>query len=155
MYATNKHEWLEAVFGFGVRTGRDDGPVTQEIGSVSCLEGRLLTFPNILQHRVSPFALADRTKPDHRNRSLPRRPAHTHHFVCKRAPAKGGLVGGKGKVFKERGVELPPHRAAEHGHREPRWVPDHDGRSEAVQAGADGGEKRGFSGALMLVRLTQ
>ncbi|QMW46270.1 hypothetical protein G4B11_009725 [Aspergillus flavus] len=29
-------------------------------------EGRLLTFPNILQHRVSPFSLADRSMPGHR-----------------------------------------------------------------------------------------
>ncbi|KAJ6184217.1 hypothetical protein N7519_005518 [Penicillium mononematosum] len=28
--------------------------------------GRLLTFPNTLQHRVSPFSLADNTKPGHR-----------------------------------------------------------------------------------------
>jgi hypothetical protein len=33
---------------------------------VACTEGRLLTFPNILQHRVLPFSLADRTKPGHR-----------------------------------------------------------------------------------------
>jgi Protein of unknown function (DUF4246) len=33
--------------------------VVQEVGSVVCKEGRLLTFPNTLQHRVLPFALAD------------------------------------------------------------------------------------------------
>lgn len=31
-----------------------------------CQEDRLLTFPNILQHRVSPFSLTDRSKPGHR-----------------------------------------------------------------------------------------
>lgn len=31
-----------------------------------CNEGRLLTFPNSLQHWVAPFSLADRTKPGHR-----------------------------------------------------------------------------------------
>lgn len=31
-----------------------------------CREGRLLTFPNIVQHRVSPFSLADKSKPGHR-----------------------------------------------------------------------------------------
>lgn len=31
-----------------------------------CKEGRLLTFPNSLQHRVYPFELADKTKPGHR-----------------------------------------------------------------------------------------
>jgi hypothetical protein len=38
----------------------------QEVGSVLCSEGRLLTFPNILQHRVQPFSLADGTKRGHR-----------------------------------------------------------------------------------------
>lgn len=31
-----------------------------------CTEGRLLTFPNILQHQVQPFSLQDPTKPGHR-----------------------------------------------------------------------------------------
>lgn len=46
--------------------GRNDGNVTQTLGSVSTREGRLLAFPNILQHRVSPFSLADKSKPGHR-----------------------------------------------------------------------------------------
>ena len=29
-------------------------------------EGRLLTFPNVLQHRIEPFELKDRTKSGHR-----------------------------------------------------------------------------------------
>lgn len=29
-------------------------------------EGRLLAFPNVVQHRVQPFRLADPTKPGHR-----------------------------------------------------------------------------------------
>lgn len=40
--------------------------MTQDLGGVVCREDRLLTFPNILQHRVSPFSLADRSKPGHR-----------------------------------------------------------------------------------------
>lgn len=40
--------------------------MTQELGSVLCQEGRLLTFPNTVQHRVSSFSLADRSKPGHR-----------------------------------------------------------------------------------------
>lgn len=56
------HEWLQEVFGC------EQGviPLVQEIGDVLCKEGRLLTFPNVLQHRVSPFRLADPTKPGHR-----------------------------------------------------------------------------------------
>ncbi|KAJ2912992.1 hypothetical protein MD484_g7417, partial [Candolleomyces efflorescens] len=38
----------------------------QDVGSVETREGRLLTFPNILQHRVEPFELEDPTKPGHR-----------------------------------------------------------------------------------------
>ena len=38
----------------------------QEIGGVVTREGRLLTFPNVLQHRVGAFKLADPTKPGHR-----------------------------------------------------------------------------------------
>lgn len=36
------------------------------MGSVDTKEGRLLTWPNILQHQVQPFKLADPTKPGHR-----------------------------------------------------------------------------------------
>ena len=38
----------------------------QLLGSVDTREGRLLTFPNILQHQVQPFELEDPTKPGHR-----------------------------------------------------------------------------------------
>ncbi|KAL1965830.1 hypothetical protein VTN77DRAFT_5151 [Rasamsonia byssochlamydoides] len=66
-YQQDRHEFLWDVFGFGDETdSRDESPITQELGSVSCIEGRLLTFPNTLQHRVSPFELADRSKPGHR-----------------------------------------------------------------------------------------
>lgn len=30
-----------------------------------CQEGRLVTFPNVVQHCVSPFSLVDRAKPGH------------------------------------------------------------------------------------------
>ncbi|PPR02045.1 hypothetical protein CVT24_011205 [Panaeolus cyanescens] len=55
------HEWLEIIFGCD-----DDGPGIQDIGRVETREGRLITFPNILQHRVKSFELADPTKPGHR-----------------------------------------------------------------------------------------
>ena len=38
----------------------------QPCGSVETREGRCIAFPNIYQHRVSPFELVDRTKPGHR-----------------------------------------------------------------------------------------
>ncbi|TAQ85949.1 hypothetical protein B7494_g5717 [Chlorociboria aeruginascens] len=60
-YPQDEHTWLSEVFGC-----EQDGPGIQDVGSVLCREGRLLTFPNILQHRVEPFELADHTKPGHR-----------------------------------------------------------------------------------------
>lgn len=47
-------------------SGNGESQITQHLGSVVCREGRLLTFPNIVQHRVSPFGLADRARPGHR-----------------------------------------------------------------------------------------
>jgi len=41
-------------------------PANQIVGQVSTREDRLLAFPNVLQHRVSPFTLQDSTKPGHR-----------------------------------------------------------------------------------------
>lgn len=49
---------------FGVENGKS--PPIQDLGSVITKEGRLLVFPNVLQHRVEPFRLADKTKPGHR-----------------------------------------------------------------------------------------
>ncbi|KAJ5363438.1 uncharacterized protein N7496_009151 [Penicillium cataractarum] len=66
-YEQDRHEFLQAVYGFGPEvSSRDDTNVTQTLGSVVCREGRLLTFPNVVQHCVSPFSLEDRTKPGHR-----------------------------------------------------------------------------------------
>ncbi|KAL4921706.1 hypothetical protein BDW62DRAFT_219052 [Aspergillus aurantiobrunneus] len=66
-YEQDQHEFLQEVFGFGPHVeGRDDTQITQEIGGIFTKEGRLLTFPNKLQHRVSPFSLADKSKPGHR-----------------------------------------------------------------------------------------
>ncbi|KAL3467016.1 hypothetical protein BJX64DRAFT_284164 [Aspergillus heterothallicus] len=53
--------WIGAVYGC-----EDHGPRVQEVISVQCRQGRLLTFPNIFQHRVAPFSLVDRNKPGHR-----------------------------------------------------------------------------------------
>ncbi|KAL4904320.1 hypothetical protein BDW74DRAFT_29391 [Aspergillus multicolor] len=65
-YEQGQFEFLR-VFGFDRNAGSsDDAPITQDLGGVSCRTGRLLTFPNTLQHRVSPFSLADRSKPGHR-----------------------------------------------------------------------------------------
>ena len=60
-YQQDYQDWFSAIFGC-----ESGGPGLQFVGSVETLEGRLLTFPNILQHQVQPFSLVDRTKPGHR-----------------------------------------------------------------------------------------
>ncbi|KAF2450829.1 hypothetical protein P171DRAFT_378205, partial [Karstenula rhodostoma CBS 690.94] len=57
------YTWLEQVWGTPLG---DDGACLQNYGSVETSEGRLLAFPNVFQHRVSPFSLADKTRPGHR-----------------------------------------------------------------------------------------
>lgn len=42
------------------------GDAIQDIGSVLTRPGRALFFPNLYQHHVSPFSLADPTRPGHR-----------------------------------------------------------------------------------------
>jgi hypothetical protein len=64
-YEQDRHEFLQQVYGF-TGEGTNTKGLTQELGGVVCKEGRLLTFPNVIQHRVSPFSLADRSKPGHR-----------------------------------------------------------------------------------------
>lgn len=60
-YPQNHDDWLEDVFGCS-----NWGSSVQYIGAVETREGRLLTWPNILQHQVQPFQLEDPTKEGHR-----------------------------------------------------------------------------------------
>ncbi|EIW52510.1 uncharacterized protein TRAVEDRAFT_134541 [Trametes versicolor FP-101664 SS1] len=48
-------------YGFG---GGD--PLNQRLGHIVAEEGKCIAFPNLYQHRVDPFELADRKKPGHR-----------------------------------------------------------------------------------------
>lgn len=59
-YTNAKDLWLPHIFGC------EDETKCQVIGDVVCRDGRLLTFPNTLQHRVYPFELENKTKPGHR-----------------------------------------------------------------------------------------
>ncbi|KAF8993779.1 hypothetical protein BDQ17DRAFT_1367890 [Cyathus striatus] len=61
MYEQGDHQWLTDVYGL-----ENDGSVVQVLGGVKTSEGRLLAFPNTLQHQVQPFKLTDPTKPGHR-----------------------------------------------------------------------------------------
>jgi Protein of unknown function (DUF4246) len=60
-YDQGVHKFLQDVYGCENLYG-----AIQEVGGIETREGRLLTFPNILQHRVKPFQLLDKTKPGHR-----------------------------------------------------------------------------------------
>ncbi|KAH0169883.1 hypothetical protein KCU67_g2875, partial [Aureobasidium melanogenum] len=42
-------------------------PSLQRLGSVGLPVGRLLAWPNVLRHRITPFELVDKTKPGHRS----------------------------------------------------------------------------------------
>ncbi|KAG9083188.1 hypothetical protein FRC06_004664 [Ceratobasidium sp. 370] len=44
---------------------RDD-PCVNELGSIVTCQDRTIAFPNVYQHKVSPFELKDKTKPGHR-----------------------------------------------------------------------------------------
>lgn len=51
---------------YGANPGMDEHSTNFEFGKVLTRQGRLLVFPNVLQHRVGSFKLADPTKPGHR-----------------------------------------------------------------------------------------
>ncbi|KAG6918567.1 hypothetical protein DXG01_013368 [Tephrocybe rancida] len=60
-YSQDHHDWLHVIFGC-----EQDEPGVQDSGTVGTPEGRLLAWPNVLQHRVEPFGLIDPDKPGHR-----------------------------------------------------------------------------------------
>ena len=62
-YEQDDHGPFSEVFGTD-KLGAE--PAIQELGSIATPHGRLLCFPNTLQHKVEPFQLADNTKPGHR-----------------------------------------------------------------------------------------
>ncbi|KAJ5289038.1 hypothetical protein N7478_002068 [Penicillium angulare] len=66
-YEQDQHQFMQQVYGYSIEL-ENNSPclTTQELGSVVTKEGRLITFPNTLQHCVSPFSLEDRSKPGHR-----------------------------------------------------------------------------------------
>ncbi|OJT09476.1 hypothetical protein TRAPUB_14056 [Trametes pubescens] len=53
--------------GYAVAYGLGRGEaLNQELESIVAVEDKCVAFPNVYQHRVAPFALADRTRPGHR-----------------------------------------------------------------------------------------
>lgn len=66
IYDQDCHEFLQDVYGLTKNEQTGLTETTQVIGGVVCREGRLVAFPNVVQHKVSPFSLADRSKSGHR-----------------------------------------------------------------------------------------
>ncbi|KAJ1647476.1 hypothetical protein LPJ64_001139 [Coemansia asiatica] len=71
-YEQSDERGLDLAYGMFTRM-REEGedndyeiPISQEIGGIRSKKGRCLVFPNIYQHRVSGFELADKTKSGHR-----------------------------------------------------------------------------------------
>lgn len=60
-YEQNDDNGLREVYGL-----EDEDALNQVLGSAPTPAGRCLAFPNVLQHRVGPFRLADPTRPGHR-----------------------------------------------------------------------------------------
>ncbi|GJE90782.1 DUF4246 domain-containing protein [Phanerochaete sordida] len=60
-YEQFDYDGVKAEFGFTI-----DEPLNQQIGSVVTKQGRCIAFPNVFQHQVQPFELADKSKPGHR-----------------------------------------------------------------------------------------
>jgi hypothetical protein len=52
---------VEYVYGF-----RSEEHLIQQLGSVTCIQGRAVCWPNNLQHQVQNFELVDKTKPGYR-----------------------------------------------------------------------------------------
>lgn len=57
----NEYEAIELHFGI-----EQNSEALQDLGHVLTREGRLLAFPNCVQHRVGSFELADKSRPGHR-----------------------------------------------------------------------------------------
>ena len=60
-YPQFDHRAVEQIYGL-----ENEGPTIQNLGSILTSENRLLCFPNVMQHRISPFRLSDLSKPGHR-----------------------------------------------------------------------------------------
>lgn len=60
-YEQGDENGVRTIFGL-----TDDDKMQADAGAVEAIEDRIVVFPNIMQHRVAPFSLADKTKPGHR-----------------------------------------------------------------------------------------
>ncbi|EME79070.1 uncharacterized protein MYCFIDRAFT_116770 [Pseudocercospora fijiensis CIRAD86] len=60
-YEQDDYEHILRLYGI-----EQNGPAIQTLGKVNTKEGRMIAFPNVLQHKVEPFELADKSKAGHR-----------------------------------------------------------------------------------------
>ncbi|KAJ2746285.1 hypothetical protein GGI20_001486 [Coemansia sp. BCRC 34301] len=65
-YEQNDRRGMNCAYGIYEDNADDEVPLSQEIGQIEIKNGRCIVFPNIYQHQVSSFKLADPTKPGHR-----------------------------------------------------------------------------------------
>lgn len=63
IFKPGQDEWEAAEDMFGIT---HEGPAEQDLGKVLTRKGRILAFPNVMQHRVRSFGLADSSKPGYR-----------------------------------------------------------------------------------------
>ena len=61
LYAQNDDQGTLTAWGLG-----RESPLNQDLGHVVAAEGKCVAFPNVYQHRVQPFELADPSKPGYR-----------------------------------------------------------------------------------------
>lgn len=74
------HKPLAEIFDISSGSLRDEAAI-QDLGSVTTPQGRLLAFPNTLQHKVEPFELVDKSRPGHR-RFLALWLVDPHYRIC-------------------------------------------------------------------------
>eukprot|EP00026_Physarum_polycephalum_P004253 Phypoly_transcript_04270.p1 GENE.Phypoly_transcript_04270~~Phypoly_transcript_04270.p1 ORF type:complete len:739 (+),score=165.83 Phypoly_transcript_04270:244-2217(+) len=60
-YEQGDDRGVREVYGFA-----SEDPLNQQLGNVITQSGRSIAFPNLYQHQVAPFSLADPSKPGHR-----------------------------------------------------------------------------------------
>ncbi|KAJ2254578.1 hypothetical protein GGI13_002076 [Coemansia sp. RSA 455] len=65
-YEQNDNRGVNCAYGIYEDNNYEEVPIAQEIGHIEIKDGRSIVFPNIYQHQVSSFKLADPTKPGHR-----------------------------------------------------------------------------------------
>ncbi|KAJ3535176.1 hypothetical protein NMY22_g6606 [Coprinellus aureogranulatus] len=59
-YEDGQHRFLRDIYGC-----QNGAPGVQNVGTIEVREGRLVTFPNIVQQQLQPFQLADKTRKGH------------------------------------------------------------------------------------------